>query len=54
MMQKFRLPVIIERDENGNFVTECLVLKGCYTQRETLGEEVGVAGDSKGRKFDAR
>ncbi len=53
-MQKFRLPVIIEKGENGVFVAECPVLKGCYTQGETLGEEVGVAGDSKGRKFDAR
>lgn len=38
MMQKLRLPVIIERDENGVFVAECPVLKGCYTQGETLEE----------------
>jgi predicted RNase H-like HicB family nuclease len=38
MPQTLRLPVIIERDENGVFVTECPVLKGCYTQGETLEE----------------
>ena len=38
MPQKLRLPVIIERDENGVFVAECPVLKGCYTQGETLEE----------------
>jgi predicted RNase H-like HicB family nuclease len=38
MPQKLHLPVIIERDENGVFVAECPVLKGCYTQGETLEE----------------
>jgi predicted RNase H-like HicB family nuclease len=38
MPQKLRLPVIIERDENGVFVAECPVLRCCYTQGETLEE----------------
>jgi len=38
MSQTLRLPVIIERDENGVFVAECPVLRGCYTQGETLKE----------------
>jgi len=38
MPQTLRLPVIIERDENGVFVAECPVLRGCYTQGETLKE----------------
>ena len=32
------LPVIVEKDEDGFFVVECPLLKGCYTQGETLDE----------------
>jgi predicted RNase H-like HicB family nuclease len=35
-----RLPIIIEQDENGVFVVECPVLKGCYSQGSTLDEAV--------------
>ena len=35
---KMHLPVIVEKDEDGFFVAECPLLKGCYTQGETLDE----------------
>jgi len=35
---KMHLPVIVEKDEDGFFVIECPLLKGCYTQGETLDE----------------
>ncbi len=35
---KMHLPVIVEKDEDGFFVVECPLLKGCYTQGETLDE----------------
>ena len=40
MMLHFKghLPVVVEKDEDGFFVVECPILKGCYTQGETLDE----------------
>jgi len=35
---KLHLPIVIEKDEDGFFVVECPILKGCYTQGETLDE----------------
>jgi predicted RNase H-like HicB family nuclease len=35
---KMHLPVFVEKDEDGFFVVECPLLKGCYTQGETLDE----------------
>ena len=35
---KGHLPVVVEKDEDGFFVVECPILKGCYTQGETLDE----------------
>ena len=35
---KLHLPVVVEKDEDGFFVVECPILKGCYTQGETLDE----------------
>lgn len=35
---KITLPVIVEKDEDGFYVVECPLLKGCYTQGETLDE----------------
>lgn len=35
---KLTLPVIVEKDEEGFYVVECHLLKGCYTQGETLDE----------------
>lgn len=32
------LPVIVEKEEDGFFIVECPLLKGCYTQGETIDE----------------
>ncbi len=36
--KKITLPIIVEKDEDGFYVVECPLLKGCYTQGETLDE----------------
>ncbi len=36
--RKLTLPVIVEKDEDGFYVVECPLLKGCYTQGKTLDE----------------
>ena len=33
-----RLPVLVERGEDGWYVVECPVLSGCFTQGKTLDE----------------
>ncbi len=35
---KINLPIIVEKDEDGFYVVECPLLRGCYTQGETLDE----------------
>lgn len=37
-MRKITLPIIVEKDGDGFYVVECPLLKGCYTQGETLDE----------------
>ena len=36
--KKIYLPVLVEKDEDGFYVVECPLLKGCYTQGKTLDE----------------
>lgn len=36
--EKMQFPVFVEKDEDGFFVAECPVLKGCFTQGKTLDE----------------
>jgi predicted RNase H-like HicB family nuclease len=36
--RKINFPIIVEKDEDGFYVVECPLLKGCYTQGETLDE----------------
>ena len=36
--KKVHLPVLVEKDEDGFFVVECPILRGCYTQGKTLDE----------------
>jgi predicted RNase H-like HicB family nuclease len=36
--RKITLPIIVEKDEDGFYIVECPLLKGCYTQGETLDE----------------
>jgi len=38
MTQVFRLPVIIEQDEDGVFIVECPVIQGCHSYGYTLEE----------------
>lgn len=33
-----QLPVIIERGEDGFYVVECPILRGCYSQGKTMDE----------------
>jgi len=37
-LNKINLPIIVEKDEDGFYVVECPLLRGCYTQGETLDE----------------
>ena len=34
--KEVRLPLIVERDEEGYYVVECPLFSGCYTQGKTL------------------
>ncbi|MCS7185723.1 MAG: type II toxin-antitoxin system HicB family antitoxin [Armatimonadetes bacterium] len=38
MAQVFRLPIVIEQDENGVFIVECPVIQGCHSYGYTLEE----------------
>jgi|TARA_Y100000031_G_scaffold147908_2_gene183494 predicted RNase H-like HicB family nuclease len=31
-----RFPVVVEKDEDGFYVVECALFKGCYSQGKTL------------------
>ncbi|PJB09314.1 hypothetical protein CO121_00640 [bacterium (Candidatus Gribaldobacteria) CG_4_9_14_3_um_filter_36_15] len=33
-----QFPVIVEKDEDGFYVVECPLFRGCYSQGETLDE----------------
>jgi len=36
--KKVHLPVLVEKGEDGFFVVECPILRGCYTQGKTIDE----------------
>ena len=36
--KKVQLPVLVEKGEDGFFVVECPILRGCYTQGKTIDE----------------
>jgi predicted RNase H-like HicB family nuclease len=36
--KKVHLPVLVEKDEDGFFVVECPMLRGCYTQGKIIDE----------------
>jgi predicted RNase H-like HicB family nuclease len=44
-MQHLTLPIIVERDQDGYFVT-CPGLQGCYSQGETYEEAVANIKDA--------
>lgn len=33
-----KLPIFVEKDEDGFYIVECSLFKGCYSQGETLDE----------------
>ncbi|MBU0630456.1 MAG: type II toxin-antitoxin system HicB family antitoxin [Candidatus Margulisbacteria bacterium] len=37
---KHFIPIVIERDEDGFYVVECPLFRGCYTQGKTLDEAI--------------
>lgn len=37
-MEKHRLQVIVELDEDGKYIASCPSLQGCYTQGDTFEE----------------
>jgi predicted RNase H-like HicB family nuclease len=44
-MQKFVLPVVIEKDKDGYFVF-CPLLQGCYTQGDSYEEAIDNIEDA--------
>ena len=38
MKKHYQLPILIEKDEDGFYVAECPVFRGCYTQGKTMGK----------------
>ena len=38
MKGKYQLPVLIEKDEDGFYVAECIIFSGCYSQGKTKEE----------------
>ena len=40
-----QLPIFVEKGEDGYYVVECPVLKGCYTQGKTLDEALKNIGE---------
>jgi len=44
-MQHLTLPIIVESDQNGCFVT-CPALQGCYSQGETYEEAIANIKDA--------
>ncbi len=39
-MKKYKAQVIIEQDEDGKYIANCLALQGCYTQGDTFEEAI--------------
>jgi predicted RNase H-like HicB family nuclease len=54
MAQVFRLPVIIEQDEDGIFIVECPVLQGCHSYGYTLEEALENIKDAIRLHIEAR
>ncbi|MFQ6119159.1 MAG: type II toxin-antitoxin system HicB family antitoxin [Methanosarcinales archaeon] len=39
-LNKYRFQIIIEQDEDGIYIVDCPVLKGCHSYGETLEEAI--------------
>lgn len=37
-IRNHKLPIFVEKDEDGFYVIECPIFKGCFTQGKTLDE----------------
>ncbi len=44
-MKEYNLTVIIQKDEDGNFIAKCPTLQGCYTDGETIKEALEMIKD---------
>ena len=45
-MKVYNLTVVIEKDEDGNFLAICPALQGCYTSGETSEEALAMIEDA--------
>ncbi len=45
-MNVYNLTVLIEKDEDGNFLAICPALQGCYTDGETMEEALAMIEDA--------
>ena len=45
-MKVYDLTVVIENDEDGNFLAICPALQGCYTEGATLEEALEMIEDA--------
>lgn len=36
-----QFPIVVEKDEDGFYVVECPLFRGCYSQGKTLDEALG-------------
>lgn len=44
-MKVYNLTVVVEKDEDGNFLAICPALQGCYADGETMEEALSVIED---------
>lgn len=44
-MQVYNLTVVVEKDEDGNFLAICPALQGCYTDGTTVDEALELIED---------
>jgi predicted RNase H-like HicB family nuclease len=45
-MKVYNLTVVVEKDEDGNFLALCPALQGCYTDGETMEEALVMIEDA--------
>ena len=45
-MNIYNLTVVVEKDEDGNFLAICPALQGCYTDGETMEEALEMIKDA--------
>jgi len=45
-MRKYQFAVVIEKDENGVFISSCPALQGCYSQGDTREEAIANLKDA--------